>query len=180
MYGNFEDMMKRLSPKLRAIAHRMNGHFTFFGDEDLYQEAISHLWEVFCKGTLNDKTDSYILQGCYFHLKNYLRTHLDKAHLVSLNTPTEDQAATLEETLAAESGNKYNDINADIIKDDILFSRLNKRESEVLRLSMDGFTVRQIGERLGVSHVMVIKIKAGIRKKYAFLRKVGRDDKHWS
>jgi DNA-directed RNA polymerase specialized sigma subunit len=35
---------------------------------------------------------------------------------------------------------------------------------------MDGMTVREIGRRLGISHVMVVKIKSRICKKYMQFR----------
>ena len=79
-------MMRKLSPTLRRITHKLNGHFTFFDEDDLFQEALEHLWLAFQDGTLGDKTDSYVLQGCYFHLKNYIRKTMDKAKLTSLNT----------------------------------------------------------------------------------------------
>ena len=73
MNDNFEVLIKRVSPTLKRITYRLNGHFSFFNDEDLFQEALIHLWEDYQKGKIQDKTDSYILQGCHFHLKNYLR-----------------------------------------------------------------------------------------------------------
>ncbi|MCX5704439.1 MAG: hypothetical protein NT066_08150 [Candidatus Omnitrophica bacterium] len=81
---SFEILLKRISPTLKRIAYRLNGHFSFFNDEDLYQEALIHLWLDFKEGKLSDKTDSYILQGCYFYLKNYIRKNYDKANLISL------------------------------------------------------------------------------------------------
>lgn len=165
MYNHFEDMSKKLSPTLRRIAHRMNGHFTFFSDEDLYQEALIHMWMAFSKGALADKTDSYILQGCYFHLKNYLRTTLDKAKLVSLNAPFEDGQTTLEDSLAGNAEADYNEIDAALFSRNDLLKNLDERERKVLDLSMEGMTVREIGDRIGVSHVMVVKIKARIKEK---------------
>jgi DNA-binding NarL/FixJ family response regulator len=42
---------------------------------------------------------------------------------------------------------------------------LDYREREILRLLVHGFTVREIGFQLGVSHVMVVKIKNRINDK---------------
>jgi RNA polymerase sigma factor (sigma-70 family) len=171
MYGNFDDMTKKLSPTLRRIVHRMNCHSTFVSDDDLYQEAMVHMWVLFCNGMLDDKTDSYILQGCYFHLKNYLRTTLDKTKLTSLNALIDSQDTTLEETLASKEGKERDDLDAALLEDSIALKGLSKREKIILRLSMDGLTTREIGEKLGISHVMVVKIKAHIKEKCRALRR---------
>ena len=62
----FEHLIRRISPTLMRITHRLNGHHSFFDDEDLYQEALIHLWLHYEDGSLSDKTDSYILQGAIF------------------------------------------------------------------------------------------------------------------
>lgn len=98
----FEELIKKLSPKLTRITYRLNGRFSFFNHEDLYQESLIHLWLKFKQGDLSDKTESYILQGCYFHLKNYIRKNCNKVKLLSL----EDMNSNLK----VNSGfiNKYN------------------------------------------------------------------------
>lgn len=171
MYGNFDAMTKKLSPTLRRIVHRMNCHSTFVSDDDLYQEAMVHMWVLFCNGMLDDKTDSYILQGCYFHLKNYLRTTLDKTKLTSLSAIIDAQDTTLEETLASKEGKERDNLDAALLEESIALKGLSKREKEILHLSMDGLTTREIGEQLGVSHVMVVKIKARIKEKCRALRR---------
>ena len=83
--NTFEELVKRLSTKLKGIAYKVHWAGYYFNNDDLYQESLLHLWHEYNAGTLSDKTDSYILQGCYFHLKNYMRTALDKVRLVSLD-----------------------------------------------------------------------------------------------
>jgi len=173
MYKRFDEMMKKLSPTLRGIAHRMNGHFTFFSDDDLYQEALAHLWVSFGKGSLKDKTDSYILQGCYFYLKNYLRTTLDKAKLVSLSELIDGQDVSIEESLAAKDVHPYDDIDAGLLAENAAIKDLDAKERKVLKYSLDGLTVREIGDRLGVSHVMVVKIRSKMKKKCGLLKRGG-------
>jgi len=156
---------------MRRIAHRMNGHFTFFSDDDLYQEELMHLWTAFSDGKLADKTDSYILQGCYFHLKNYLRTTLDKAKLVSLNAALDDGETELEDILTDNDGADYSKIESTLLAENDVLKRLDERERNVLELCMNGMTTREIGASLGVSHVMVVKIRARIREKCEALKK---------
>jgi RNA polymerase sigma factor (sigma-70 family) len=164
MNTQFEDMMKKLSPTLRRIAHRLNGRFTFFNEDDLFQEAITHLWLTYNKGTLSDKTDSYILQGCFFYLKNYIRTALDKATLTSLQELINESESPLEELIAAK-GNSATDVIDDKLIKEYTDARLDDRERKVLELAYEGLTVREIGRRLGISHVMVVKIRGRLKKK---------------
>src|SRR3989338_8897915 len=82
---DFEVLVKKLSPTLKRITYKLNGHFTFFNDEDLFQEALIHLLQDFRAGRLQDKTDSYILQGCYFHLKNYIRKVNERPNVISFD-----------------------------------------------------------------------------------------------
>jgi len=80
----FEELVKRLTPKLKRITCKLNGRFSSFSHEDLYQEALLHLWLDFKDEKLSNKTGSYILQGCYFYLKNYLRKVCNKVYTISL------------------------------------------------------------------------------------------------
>lgn len=167
----FEELVKRISPTLKRITYKLNGHFSYFGDEDLYQEALVYLWEQFCKGRLEGNTDSYILQGCYFHLKNYLRKIKDKSRLVSLETLIGQEDRDLEEVLCKEfPGVYFDNLENDILLEHIQNNGFSEREKEVLSFSLEGLTSRQIGERLGISHVRVVKIKKRLRKKITFLK----------
>jgi RNA polymerase sigma factor (sigma-70 family) len=170
MKKTFESFMKRLSPTIKRISHRMNGHFTFFSDEDLCQEALVHLWTSFQDKKLDDKTDSYILQGCYFHLKNYIRTSIDKASFVSLESPIDEDGTMLEEIIASEGPSPIDQAEDKALSEEILKSSLDERELKIVGMSIEGLTVRQIGEKLSISHVAVIKSKKNIRVKCEKLR----------
>lgn len=169
MNNNFEEMLKKLSPTLRRITHKLNGRFTFFNEDDLFQEALAHLWVTFNKGSLSDKTDSYILQGCYFYLKNYIRTALDKATIASLNELLDNGDNSLEDMISDPSQNITENIDEDLVKE-YAEEYLDPREKEVLNLSYEGLTVREIGQRLKISHVMVVKIRARLKKKITHFR----------
>ena len=164
---SFENLVHKISPKLKGITHRLNGHFTFFNEDDLYQEAMVHLWTDFQQGKLADKTDSYVLQGCYFYLKNYIRKTQDKASLVRLYTLNEDgEEADLEQWISLRTPQSdFEELRDRIFLEDIQDENWAAREKEILALSLDGFTTREIGQRLGISHVMVIKLKNKIKEK---------------
>ena len=163
-------MMRNLSPTLRRITHKLNGHFTFFDEDDLFQEALEHLWVAFEDGTLGDKTDSYVLQGCYFHLKNYIRKTMDKVKLTSIDSPIDEDGSTLEDTLACEDKGTEEAVDNTFLTETIKTKGLSEREEKVLSLSLSGMTVREIGKSMGISHVMVVRIKSGIRNKCSSLR----------
>ena len=168
----FEELVQRISPKLKRITYKLNGHFSFFNEEDLYQEALIHLWQDFCLGKLDNKTNSYILQGCYFYLKNYIRKIRDKSNLVSLNSMTEEDGSNLEEILCLENQKScLVDLENKILIQEIQNNGLTQREKEIFFLSLEGLTTREIGKKLGISHVMVIKIKKNLCKKLEFFKK---------
>lgn len=165
---SFEELVKRVSPTLKRITYKLNGHFSFFNDEDLYQEALVHLWQDFQRGLLNDKADSYILQGCYFHLKNYLRKVKTKAKLVSMETIIYGEDSSLEETSLLEDENAkcyFDYLNDKLLVETIHNNGLTTREKDILSLCSRGLTVREIGQKLGISHVRVVKLMHRIRNK---------------
>ena len=170
---HFEELFKRLSPKLKGIVYKLKRQNLFLGEEDLFQEALFHLWKNDKSGLLQDKTDSYILQGCYFHLKNYIRSHTRKVSLVSLYTENfEPGDENLVDTLPdAFNDSAYLDSLSDkLLAETIQNNGLEPREKEILAFYARGFTIRQIGQRLGISHVRVLKLTRRIREKcYKYL-----------
>lgn len=168
---SFEDLLTRIRPKLRGIAVKLDGRYTSFNDDDLYQEAMCALWVKHQRGELSDKTDSYILQGSLFFLKNYIRkayTRID-SHSVSLEKIINENKDTLEDLVFAE-GYGAGAHDGEHLERDVRI-RLNEREGVVLSLYIRNFTTREIGCRLGISHVMVVKIIKKIRAKCAVFKK---------
>ena len=173
MFGeDFEKIIKRLSPTLRRISHRLNGHFAYFNDDDLCQEALVHLWVLFQDGKLSDKTDSYILQGCYFHLKNYIRTSVDKINFTSLESPVDEEGTMLEEMIASSEPSSADQLEGRALREEVEKRSLNKREEDIVNMSIDGLTTREMGKRLGISHVAVVKLRKRLREKCKKLRDV--------
>lgn len=164
----FNELVNRVGPKLKAIAYKLNYRSRYFDADDLYQEAIIDLWTRLSSGDLDDKTDSFILQGCFFFLKNYIRVNYKRI----------DSASVGIQAFSAEAGNEgaeavfqvpdkrtsYELMVVDILVGDIM-GCLTEREQEVFMMSLDDLTTRQIGQRLGISHPMVVKISKRIRIK---------------
>ena len=146
----------------------MNGHYSFLNDEDLFQEALIHLWEGHKAGELDDKTDSYILQGCYFHLKNYLRKVNHKARFISLDAIMNEDESPFNETLFIEDKTAqcyFDNLNRGMLIEALYNNDFNKKEKETFSLYLEGLTTREIGSRMGVSHVWVVKLMNKIRQK---------------
>jgi RNA polymerase sigma factor (sigma-70 family) len=162
----FEELVQRINPTLKKITRKLNGHFAFFNDEDLYQEALTNLWVRYSEGTLNDKTDSYILQGCYYYLRNHLRKVHDNADFVSLDSPINEEGLKLEDILCSKSQSPFDDLESNIDIEDAADRCLNDRERQILMLLLEGMSMREIGIRFSISHVMVLKIRNRIREKY--------------
>lgn len=164
----FEKTLKRLSPQLRKITYQLNRRFSFFNEEDLYQEALLHLWVSFKDGLLINKTDSFLLQSCYFYLKNHLRKTEDRIKPISLDVPINEKNLDLDlkEILSSEEAkSSFDDVEGKMVIEQIMNNGLSEREKAVLSLCLDSLTTREIGQRLGISHVRVIKIKDKIKDK---------------
>lgn len=165
----FEELNRKVSPVLKRIARRLNNQHAFCDEDDLYQEGLVHLWREWCRGTLKDKTDSYILQGCFFHLKNYLRMHKDRSRLVSIDGfGWDEEDGCRRESLCLQDEKSLafrRELNDRLLAEAIMNNGLTVREKHILRLCACGLTTRQIGQRIGVSHVRVVKLMAGIRAK---------------
>ncbi len=168
---DFHNTLKRLSPKLRAITRRLNGKFTFFDEEDLYQEALLYLLQLNRRKALQDKTESFLLQGCYYHLKNYIRTVWKRtdACSLSLDNCIHEDGLSLEETFFKKEGSAALEF---ILRLREIKNRLSEREKQVFSLTLEGFTTREIGQRMGTTHVVVIKLIRRIKERCIQMEKI--------
>ncbi|HEY3278295.1 MAG TPA: sigma-70 family RNA polymerase sigma factor [Syntrophorhabdaceae bacterium] len=171
----FDSLVHRISPTLKRITRKLNGHYSFFNDEDLYQEALTRLWIDYREGVLGDKTDSYILQGCYFHLRNYLRKVQDNVTILSLNAPMGEDGGRLEDSMASDDNLTFEQLESRMQMEVAEKMYFTERETRVLMLFMEGMSMREIGGRLGISHVMVLKIRNRIKDKYTRFNKEMRN-----
>lgn len=163
---SYESLVARISPALRRIARKLDGQFSFIDEADLYQEALVHLWTHYREGWLADKTDSYIIQGCYFHLKNVIRRIHDNGRFVSLSSVNEEDGNLLEEVLLPRDTTSIDFIEGRMQVEAIEACGMTDRERHVLESCMEGMTTREIGRRMGISHVSVVKIRNKIKMKY--------------
>lgn len=162
----FCEFTSQFSSGIKAIAHKHRPQSGFIDESDLVQEALVSLWLKWKEGKLSNKNKSYILKGCYFEMKNFLRKSLDSVTPVSLNTAIDEEGTPLEEVIPDERlDNSENNVEAHNLIDEIRNDGLTIREKEVFEYFLKGFNVRQIGEKLGISHVRVVKIEKNIWQK---------------
>ena len=163
---SFENIVKRVTPSLRKTARHLNGHHCYFDDDDLYQEAVTHLWLKYKHGALEGKNYTYIMRGCYFHIKNYLRKARSKAKFVNLDDRVNGTEITFAEIIPDNKTPLDRSVESKLLIEKIRHNGLSKREKEVFNLSLCGHTVREIGKKLDISHVRVVKLRYKIRLKY--------------
>lgn len=163
---DFLELVKRFSSRIKHLSSRTFIPSQSIDQEDLYQEMIYHLWERWRKGEFEGKNDAYIMGSCYFHLKNYLRRFKEKGKIVSLNAPLGEEGISLEELIPDKTSLFEEKIDDVIFIEQMKDKELTRREKEVADLLSQSYTLREIGEKLGISHVRVFKIKKGISKKF--------------
>jgi RNA polymerase sigma factor (sigma-70 family) len=166
---SFNSLVGRFSPRIKRIAYKLNGRYRSFDHDDLYQEALLHLWNASRSNKLADKTDSYILQGCYFHLKNCIRKINEKPNTLSLESMFDAQndssAADALLNRHVVSRDMRDQLDVDLVAGAISNNGFSPKEKRIIFSLSEGLTTRQIGRRLGVSHVSVVKALKKIRRK---------------
>jgi len=133
---------------------------------DLYQEMTFYLWEKFKDGVPAYINRSYIIQGCKYHILNYLRKKRNKVFLMSIDEPINERGDTLKDILPASKKNPKKDIDTELTTEQILDGGLTEREKEVFLLLLEGYTLREAGKKLGISHVRVIHYRRKIRDRW--------------
>ena len=163
---SFEELSERISSKLKGIAYKIHRAAPSFSAEDLYQEAVLNLWVDYKSGELSNKTDSYVLQGCYFYLKNYVRMAREKMSLLSINIPIHEKGLEWQDVLSSEETAPVEEKpDMDTLMENVFQYELSRKEKEVAFFYLQGWTTRDIAERIGTSHVSVVKIESKIREK---------------
>ena len=171
---DFETISARLYPRLRAISRKVDRRYSFCDSDDFMQEALLYLWLLAEKGELEGKNDSYLLQGCYFFLKNYIRK-IGKgvnSRSVSMNEAIDEEGTVIGDVLTTStySGSEVTDSVEIFLMLEEAETLFTDREKDVFYFRMEGFTTREIGDKLGISHVMVVKTGNKIKEKCHYLR----------
>jgi len=160
----FKQLYKRIAPRIKLMAYGIAGrNFNVSLDEkDLFQEGVIWLWNNFKDGVPEGINDAYIVKGCKFHLLNYIRKKRDKAWFLSIDKPMDDKGSTLRDILPQDTEPLYKLIDRDIILEHIHNNGFSSRAKKAFSLLLKGYTVREVGQKIGISHVMVVKYKKQI------------------
>ncbi len=90
----------------------------------------------------------------------------DKVHILSINTGIGDDGTKLEDILTIDGITTFDDyLESKIDIEAREENTLQKREKKTLSFIMEGMSMREIGAKLGISHVMVLKIRNKIKEK---------------
>lgn len=162
---DFRILLERITPVLKYIArkHLLCG---FYNEEDLYQEMCLYLWQYYKNGLPIGINESYAIKGCEFHIQNFLRKGRPKVILSSIDELISSDGLTLGDILEDKKENFSSKMENKITIDEIKSIGLTEREQSVLSRLLKGYTVREIAKEMEISHVMVIKYKKRIIKKW--------------
>ena len=162
----FKILHEKVKSRLKMIARKHSRRLLSADEDDLYQEMCIHLWDKFKNGVPEGINESYIVRGCEFHLLNYLRKGKEAMTVVSLEEPISEDGSTLKDLLPEEREPVDSYVERKIVIEEIKKNGFTKREKEVFSFLLDGYTVRETGKALGISHVMVVKFKRRIVEKW--------------
>ncbi|MFH1459396.1 MAG: sigma-70 family RNA polymerase sigma factor [Candidatus Omnitrophota bacterium] len=162
---DFKILLERITFRLKYISRKyvLQG---FYSEEDLFQEMCLFLWQNYASGLPIGKNEAYVVKACEFHLQNFLRKGRPKRFISSLDEIIASQGLTLGEILEDEKVNFNSDIANKITINEIKNLTLTPKEKRVLSFLLEGKTVREIAKEIGISHVMVLKYKKNIIKKW--------------
>ena len=163
---NFESYLSELSEPLKKIARRFAGRSVLCDVSDLYQEMVIFLWQSFEQGKFSDCKTGYLLKGCEFHLRNTLRKWKAPEGLLSLEEPLGEEGDTLKDCLGEQTRPIHRRLEEQLTIDEILSNGYSDSVKRVFALLLQGYTTREVGEKLGISHVRVVKLKQELVREY--------------
>jgi DNA-directed RNA polymerase specialized sigma24 family protein len=162
-------IVNQIKFQLKAITRKLNIKYQYIDSEDLYQEALFYLWQQYNTGKLKNKNKSYILQGCYYYLKNHIRKYVKyKDCQINSNSyyNTENPDKDIDEgNRLGYSGSTTSGLDEYLYYDEFQ-KDLSSKEKVLLNLRLRGLSAREIGKELGVSHTMVLKMRKKMMTKY--------------
>ena len=161
---DFRILLEKITPALKAIARKHLYH-GFYSEEDLFQEMCLYLWQHYGNGLPIGINEGYVIKGCEFHIKNFLRKGGPKVVFSSIDELIAPGGLTLGDMLEDKQGDFRSSIDNELSVDEISGMGLTDKEKTVLSYLLKGYTVREIANELEVSHVMVVKHKKSILKK---------------
>ena len=162
---DFKILLEKITPALKAIA-RKHVLYSFHDAEDLFQEMCLFLWNNYSQGMPIGINEAYVKKACEFHILNYLRKGRPKALVISIDEIVTPGGLKLEEVLEDKRIGRLTDAGQNIGIEDVKNAGLTDNEKKVFSMLLEGKTVREAAKEMGISHVMVLKYKKKIIKKW--------------
>lgn len=162
---DFKILLEKITPTLKYIARR-HLLYGFYDEKDLYQEMCLYLWEHYKDGLPIGINEAYVTKACEFHLKNFLRKGGKKPFISSLDAPIRLEGQILGDVIEDKKATYGLSLENKLTVDEIQNMSLTSNEKAVLTRLLKGLTIREIAKQLGISHVMVLKHKKNVIKKY--------------
>jgi len=162
---DFEEVFKNLAPSIRQIARGFGNLPPHLDADDLAMEMFYHLWGMWKRGEVEGNTKSFLLQGCKFHALNYLRKEWENKELISLKESLNGESLFLEEIIPDNAPLFVESVEVETAIEKVKNDGLTARERQVFELCLKEYTTREIGQKLGISHVRVVKIMQQVREK---------------
>ena len=170
--AELNEIINKINYQLKAIIRKLNIKYQYIDSDDLYQEALLYLWQQYNTGKLKNKNNSYILQGCYYYLKNHIRKYVKfKDNQINYNFYYNTEKLNKE----IGEGNQLDypeptsyDLDEYLYYDEFK-KDLSLKEKALLNLRFRGLSSREIGKELGISHTMVSRMRRKIIDKYKSL-----------
>lgn len=158
----FTALFKKISPRLYMIAryYERGGYST--DREDLLQEMYVYLWDKYNKGMPDSINEQYVVNGCRFHLMNFLKKENNKPAIISIDEPIDENEDTLKDILP-DGGRLPGDcFDSNTLVEYVRKNGFSDKEKQVFFLLLDGHTTREAAEKMRISHVMVVKYRQKI------------------
>lgn len=174
---DFDELYKKISPRLKRIAKRHNGHGLFIDGDDLYQEMCIYLWDHYGGGMPDGVNESYIAKGCEFHILNYMRKNKPGAGFVSavsMDQPLNENGDTASDIIPDRARPIDESLDKEIVVNDIKNNGFSEKEKAVFFMLAEGMTSREVGSKLDMSHVMVLKYKKKVIKSMGRVTRPGK------
>lgn len=162
---DFRILLEKIAPTLRYIARKHLLH-SAYDEDDLYQEMCLYLWQHYGYGLPIGINESYVIKGCEFHIHNFLRKGRPKVTISSLDELVAPGGPTLGDILEDKRDSVVSNLDDTLTVDELKAMGLTKKERSALSLLLKGYTVRETARRMEISHVMVLKHKKAIIKKW--------------
>jgi len=153
----YDELFKTISFRLKKIAAHYNNFVPLLDANDLYQEMIIYLWRMYKDGVPESINENYIVKGCEFHIRNLMRKSQENVKKVTLDKEIDDKGHCLVDLIPDGCRPITEDIDKSLALNYISKNGFSKKDKKIFFLFLDGYTARQIGAKLNISHVAALK-----------------------